>query len=448
MDDEKIINFCAVTSCAPDIAQSYLQVSEWNVETALSLYFENSGAPLGPPEPIPESENPYSQLHDSVDDSDEAFARQLQEEQYSEQSDVRAPIAPTTDVLVGDEGFGHSFDRRGPLLQRHPVFNQGDSSSAPHAPEAFRNFASEMESLQGGGRSQSPVTSDKTKRLADLFRPPFDIMYQGDFESARNFAKESKKWLLVNIQDPTEFSCQVMNRDLWSEQAVKDVIKESFVFLQYGNESPEGKRYLTLYAIENYPHVAIIDARTGERVKAWNTQMSVSDFLMNVTEFLETKSSQKTPSTKRPKVVSDMTEEEQLNAAIAASLGNSNPEGQSSTAQTPSDMQDAEVDEEIAEEERQISILDSIEANKRDEPTDLKASTRIQLRLADGSRIVRRFNKTDPVRYIFEFVKAEIDEARTRPFDLVYNRQQLIDLIDKDIKEAGLENAAINFNFS
>lgn len=34
-----------------------------------------------------------------------------------------------------------------------------------------------------GGRSQSPASSDKTKRLADLFRPPFDIMYQGDFEN-------------------------------------------------------------------------------------------------------------------------------------------------------------------------------------------------------------------------------------------------------------------------
>ncbi|CAO3685229.1 unnamed protein product [Umbelopsis ramanniana] len=72
MDDEKITNFCAVTSCDPDIAQSYLElssdshnvikVSEWNVETALSLYFENSGAPLGPPPAIPESDNPYSQL--------------------------------------------------------------------------------------------------------------------------------------------------------------------------------------------------------------------------------------------------------------------------------------------------------------------------------------------------------------------------------------------------
>ncbi|KAG2178326.1 hypothetical protein INT44_001476 [Umbelopsis vinacea] len=471
MDDEKITNFCAVTSCDPDIAQSYLEVSEWNVETALSLYFENSGAPLGPPPTIPESDNPYSQLEDSLpDSSDEAFARQLQEEQYSNEPSVRAPIAPTTDVLVGDDAFSSHFDRRVPPISRHPVFNQGDSSSyAPPAPEAFRNFVTEMESLQGG-RSQSPASSDKTKRLADLFRPPFDIMYQGDFENvsarrykasqspsarvyglihfhqARNHAKENQKWLLVNIQDPTEFSCQVMNRDLWSEQAVKDVIKESFVFLQYGHESAEGKRYLTFYSIDSYPHVAIIDARTGERVKSWNTQMSASDFLMNVTEFLETKSNQKTPSTKRPKVVSDMTEEEQLNAAIAASLGSgSHDEGGSGAADSP--VTETQETEDV-EEERQTSIVDTIEAIKREEPTDVKNSTRIQFRLADGSRIVRRFNKTDPVRYVFEFVKAEVPDANTRPFELIYNRRQLIDLIDKDIKEAGLENAAVNFNFS
>ncbi|KAG2185749.1 hypothetical protein INT43_002184 [Umbelopsis isabellina] len=448
MEDEKISNFCAVTSCNPDIAQSYLQVSDWNVETALSLYFENSGAPLGPPEPIPETTNPYSGLNDDDEDSDEALARQLQNEQYGgEQSDnVRAPIAPKTDVLVGDDSFEHTFSRPNPILYRHPVFNQGDSSSNPIAPEAFRNFESEMESLQGG-RSHSPATSDKTRRLADLFRPPFDMMYQGDFEHARNFAKDNKKWLMVNLQDPTEFACQVMNRDLWSEQAVKDVVNESFVFLQYGSESPEGKRYVTYYPIETYPHVAIIDARTGERVKAWNMQMSASDFLMNVTEFLESKANQKQPTTKKPKVA-DMTEEEQLNAAIAASLGNNagNNEASSSAIESPAETQ--EVDEEAIEEERQASVLDSIAANKRDEPTDPKTSTRIQLRLPDGSRIVRRFNKTDPVRYIFEFVKAEVSEAETRPFELVYNRQQLIDLIDKDIKDAGLENSAINFIFS
>ena len=80
-----------------------------------------------------------------------------------------------------------------------------------------------------------------------------------------------------------------------------------------------------------------------------------------------------------------MTEEEQLNAAIAASLGSSHTEGGSGSgaANSPvAETQDTEIDEETAEEERQASIVDTIEAIKREEPTDLKNSTRIQFRLA------------------------------------------------------------------
>lgn len=125
--------------------------------------------------------------------------------------------------------------------------------------------------------------------------------------------------MLVNIQDQTEFSCQVLNRDLWSDKIVKEIIRESFVFLQvreglgiwksclflttfkYDCESPEGKRYLTLYPIGNYPHIAIIDSRTGidglkitanmfltvftvpkgERVKTWEKVLSPTDFVMD-----------------------------------------------------------------------------------------------------------------------------------------------------------------------
>lgn len=53
------------------------------------------------------------------------------------------------------------------------------------------------------------------------------------------------------------------------------------------NESADGKRYSTFYSISGYPHVAIIDARTGERVKVWETQITPTDFMMDVTEFLE-----------------------------------------------------------------------------------------------------------------------------------------------------------------
>ena len=37
---------------------------------------------------------------------------------------------------------------------------------------------------------------------------------------------------MVTIHDYTEFACQVLNRDLWSEQTVKAVVKAEFLFMQ------------------------------------------------------------------------------------------------------------------------------------------------------------------------------------------------------------------------
>lgn len=108
-----------------------------------------------------------------------------------------------------------------------------------------------------------------------------------------------------------------------------------------------------------------------------------------------------------------MTEEEQLNAAIAASLTRSNEE------EEEKEDTNMEVDEkEQEEEEKKVSPFDEIKAVKRDETTDMANSTRIQLRMGDGSRLIRRFLKTDPVRYIFEFVKSEVPEANERPFEV------------------------------
>jgi len=48
----------------------------------------------------------------------------------------------------------------------------------------------------------------------------------------RQDAKERNKWLMVTIHDYTEFACQVLSRDLWSEQTVKAVVKAEFLFMQ------------------------------------------------------------------------------------------------------------------------------------------------------------------------------------------------------------------------
>ena len=41
-----------------------------------------------------------------------------------------------------------------------------------------------------------------------------------------------KKWLVVNIQNVSEFSCQCLNRDVWSNTQIKEIIRENFLFLQ------------------------------------------------------------------------------------------------------------------------------------------------------------------------------------------------------------------------
>lgn len=81
----------------------------------------------------------------------------------------------------------------------------------------------------------------------------------------------------------------------------------------------------------------------------------------------------------------------------------------------------------------------------RDEPApDPKTTTRVQIRLSDGSRKIRRFNLTDPVRYLFEFVKSDIPEMQGKYFKIIsMDRKKLIDVIEQTIEEAGLKNASV-----
>lgn len=112
-----------------------------------------------------------------------------------------------------------------------------------------------------GGAKKSGAKMD---RLAELFRPPFDIMFQGDFEDAKRMAERKEMWLLINIQDDTEFDSQRLNRDVWKDSQIKEIIKKNFIFWQARRPTDQANYYLQIYPVDKLPHVAIIDPRTGE----------------------------------------------------------------------------------------------------------------------------------------------------------------------------------------
>jgi hypothetical protein len=141
--DELITQFVGITSANPERAQQYLTLTDNNLEQAIQLFFDSDGADMGASLPQPSAPQPSSdasrsnytnnadgtvtidsdnEMDDDVEvtasarqpppsayEDDEAMARRLQEEAYGAggggagMNDVRAPMARTTETLVGPE---------------------------------------------------------------------------------------------------------------------------------------------------------------------------------------------------------------------------------------------------------------------------------------------------------------------------------------------------------
>ncbi|XP_023226428.1 UBX domain-containing protein 7-like isoform X1 [Centruroides sculpturatus] len=274
-----IEKFCAITGADENAAKNLLEICNGNLEVAINMHCDYGSETV---------QNP-SRGSSSKDGED-----------------VRPPIPPTRGVLVDTLPFGP----RGRQQSSQSIF------------DGFRDFQAEAKWQEENLSLVGTKLSKKRKTLEDLFRPPLDLMHRGSLESARELGRTTNRWLMVNIQNVQEFACQVLNRDVWSNAAVKSIISEHFVFWQVYCESEDGQRYIQFYNVTEYPYIAILDPRTGEKLVVWNNIDSVS-FCDLVTEFLSHQPSPDgTSSNKKLKVESivDKSEEQQLKAAIEASL--------------------------------------------------------------------------------------------------------------------------------
>lgn len=89
----------------------------------------------------------------------------------------------------------------------------------------------------------------------------------------------------MNVQNVKEFACQVLNRDVWSNSTIKEIIKEHFIFWQICHEQSEGQRYVQFYNVHEYPHVSILDPRTGEKLRTFSAG-DVDSLCEFITEFI------------------------------------------------------------------------------------------------------------------------------------------------------------------
>ncbi|KAL9009432.1 MAG: hypothetical protein Q9173_005540 [Seirophora scorigena] len=452
----------------------------------------------GSSRPTPSSALPRAYQPDGGVDDDEAFARQLQQEMYGEAGvdnpadpeGVRAPIARTTETLIGPGSFDPDDPeemnaavyqqmraRQRPRPRNRPgIFNQSTAGSIWNEDEAG---SSDRLARATAGASE---TSSKSRTLAEMYRPPYELMSRLPWDQARQQGKEGEKWILVNIQDPSIFDCQILNRDIWKDPGIMETVRENFIFMQYARDDPRANQYVQYYfqsrdTPDAYPHIAIVDPRTGEQVKAWSGPPAPKavDFLIQLHEFLDRYSlnvSAKNPVAKRkPEVkketqIETMTEEQMLEMALQNSLaGTGAPrehdpddltrsinQGNPPSGDTGAEKASVEQGTEQTQTNGASmppSPFSTISSSKpHSEPAADNSSTRIQFRHPNG-RVVRRFALADPVRRIYEWLKASPLEGREGvEFELVFMQKNLKGALEDSIEQAGLKNGTVMVEYT
>uniref|UniRef100_A0A1I8MJ44 UBX domain-containing protein n=1 Tax=Musca domestica TaxID=7370 RepID=A0A1I8MJ44_MUSDO len=283
---ELVQSVCEVTGTTEAEAKHLLSACNNEVEAAVALFFEGGGT---------------SQLAASDDASLPMIGG-------DDEDGVRAPIAPIREQLIGpeDDNFYaaappprlrstrrvkvcplRDFAREGALMEEQLQQQEAGSfvaldnlyEAATHSRSSSRrNRAADMVAA-------AQMSEPKKSRLEDLFRPPTDIAFAGSMQAARNRAEALHQWLLVNVQSDN-FDSQLLNRDVWSDKALRKLMKRQFLLWQVDGDSSEGRRFVAFYHCAKIPYVCVIDPRTGEEMWKCPNPKKASVLLSELQEFL------------------------------------------------------------------------------------------------------------------------------------------------------------------
>ncbi|GMM29228.1 Ubx5 protein [Martiniozyma asiatica (nom. inval.)] len=465
--DEQLSMFMSITSNEdPLVAQNFLEMAGGNLEMAVSLFFEHGGSSIASNLPTTDnraaetdSRNPTATgtANSDVDnnfidddlETDEQMAQRLQNEMYSssnQQEQIRAPIQPTYETLV-DYDYGHGrgsgfFHQERSIFGQNErgIFNQTDENGIIQLDSDEDDDSDE----DGNGNGYDEPSSTQ-RRLANLFRPPFDLITKCDLDAARSIAKEENKWLLVNIQDVTDFRCQVLNRDLWSNSTVKATVRSRFTMLQFHHDSPAGENYINFYPISEYPHVAILDPITGERLHFWEgdpNKFKVVNWLNDVDNWIKGNGRpmgednlQSGISKDDPiDVDSDFESDEEFYAAEGENVEDSLDGAHDNKVEV------LEPQEAQAEPPKTYSdIINSLTPLTEPTQSDGKP-TRIQIRSYSGQRQVISLPMSTSIEEVFQLAKGLFDESA---FRLKLQGKDLWDLRDQNVQESGVAGSSL-----
>lgn len=195
---EKVSTFMAVAGCDSDYAVTFLDANGWDIDRAINMFLAEGG--------VGEQGGADPQLPGAGLEGAE--------------EEVRAPIPQKMDKLVQDM-FDHPHAAGPRAARRAPA---GPFGPEGQQDEAFRSFEEEERSMQRMGEDDLDALDEQPKKprnLADIYRPPYEIIFDGTFDQLRAKGREEGRWLVVNIQSTMEFASQQLNSDTWRDEGLR-----------------------------------------------------------------------------------------------------------------------------------------------------------------------------------------------------------------------------------
>lgn len=231
MDDELISQFLAFTGSADTSkAASYLEMSGGNVETAVGLFLEHQGG--GAAGAAGGGGGGGAMMQNEIRAPDATRTMRLMDDgPFMGGAMMGNPYMPMVNPMIEEQlrttAFA-SLDVRESINAAANAMAMDDNDDDDDDVEYAHDDDDDDEDEKKEAKSKVQAPS-----LEDMFAAPAHLIFnEGGFEGARSMAKESKRWLLVNLQRNSEFSSHALNRDVWRDELVENLVREGFIFWQ------------------------------------------------------------------------------------------------------------------------------------------------------------------------------------------------------------------------
>ncbi|KAF3913874.1 hypothetical protein ABW21_db0203768 [Orbilia brochopaga] len=428
-----LAQYTAVTNQDAAAATALLQRCQWNVEIAITRFFDGEPAV----DPVAEAQ------------AQEAAARAAQREQLRNLANRTSTTSSSSSSPTSAANLTPAprIVPQPPVPARRPngVFTlillpfsiawrltQGVaylfSTLFPFLPRLLSNFYSPLHRRPGGAPSSSSATTrralsprDTASRFIREFEEDNGVTglpwYEGGYAAALDLAKRELKFLLVVLLSPEHDDTATYCRETLANPDVVKFIKDRDIVL-WGGSVADSEAYQVSTALQctKFPFAALITHTPQASATAMSVVTRIvglvppQSLIQKLTAAIAAHSDALTAvRSRRAAEAADRSIRDEQNRAYELSLARDAERARirraEEAARAKAEQEEREREEAVAREERRLAAWRRWRARKiTPEPASGTDTCRIALVLGHGTRVVRRFTVSESIEDVYAFV--------------------------------------------